>query len=74
MDRCGRAEDDVLLANVEDDVLLANVVIHLFPYLVRGMKLLGSLSRSIRCIERTLFTKIITRMDRKLRDESIKYY
>jgi hypothetical protein len=67
MDRCGRVEDDVLLANVEDDV-------HLFPYLVRGMKLLGSLSRSIRCIERTLFTKIITRMDRKLRNESIKYY
>jgi hypothetical protein len=35
------------------------------------MKLLDPLSRSIRCVERKLFTKIITRMDWKLRDESI---
>jgi hypothetical protein len=41
------------------------------------MKLLGPLSRSIRCterircIERRLFTKVITRMDWKLRDNSI---
>jgi hypothetical protein len=33
---------------------------------------LGPLSRSIRCIEHILFIKIITRMDKKLRDESIK--
>jgi hypothetical protein len=33
---------------------------------------LGRLSRSIRSIERRLFAKIITQMDQKLRNESIK--
>jgi hypothetical protein len=42
------------------------------PRLVREVKLLGPLSRSIRSIERRLATKIITRMNQKLRDESIK--
>jgi hypothetical protein len=40
--------------------------------LVRKLKLLGPLSRSIRSIQPKLLTKIITRMDMKLRDESIK--
>jgi hypothetical protein len=42
------------------------------PVLVGEVKLLGPLSRSIRSIERKLVTKIITRIDRKLRAESIK--
>jgi hypothetical protein len=41
-------------------------------HLVHGMKLLGSFSRSTKCIERRFFTKIITRMVRKLQEESIK--
>jgi hypothetical protein len=40
--------------------------------LVREIKFLGPLPRSIRSVEHKLFTKIITRMDRKLRDEFIK--
>jgi hypothetical protein len=40
--------------------------------LVCEVKLLSSLSRSIQSIKRKLVAKIITRMDRKLRDESTK--
>jgi hypothetical protein len=40
--------------------------------LFRELKLLGALSKSIRSIKCRLFTKIITRMDRELRDQSIK--
>jgi hypothetical protein len=46
--------------------------IHIRPHLVREVKLLGPFSRSIRSINRRLFTKIITRMNRKSQDESIK--
>jgi hypothetical protein len=41
-------------------------------HLVCEVKFLGPLSRSIRNIERRLFTKIITQIDHKLRDESLK--
>jgi hypothetical protein len=36
------------------------------------LRRISPLSRSIRSIECRLFTKIITRMNQKLRDESIK--
>jgi hypothetical protein len=39
--------------------------------LVREVKLLGLLSRSIRTIERTLVKKTIILIDRKLRDQSL---
>jgi hypothetical protein len=47
--------------------------LYLWARLVREVKLLGPLSRSIRSIKRRFFTKIIIRMDQKWRDESIKF-
>jgi hypothetical protein len=52
--------------------LSLHVCIPLRPRLVREVKLLCPLSRYIRSIECRLFTKKITRINRKLRDESIK--
>jgi hypothetical protein len=50
---------------------VSSFLLSLRALLVCELKLLGPLLRSIRSIKRRLFTKIITRMDRKLRDESI---
>jgi hypothetical protein len=41
--------------------------------LVAEVKILGPLSRSIRSVKYRVVTKIITRMDKKLQDESIKF-
>jgi hypothetical protein len=47
-------------------------LVSILACLVDELKILGVLSRSIMSIERRLVIKIITRMDKKLRDKFIK--